>query len=73
MTYLDSAARDRFVFTVRSLPGHWLSMEGPSVAPLGGGALPPSPDPTETLFVVEADGRPVAFAGGQGQSLYWFG
>jgi Uncharacterized protein conserved in bacteria (DUF2332) len=72
MTYLDPAGRSAFVAAVRQLPGHWLSLEGPSVAPLGGGELPPSPDPTRTLFVLELDGEPFAFAGGQGESLHWF-
>lgn len=72
MVYLDPADRATFVSTVSGLPAHWFSMEGASVAPLGGGTLPPSPDPSQALFVVEADGVPVAFAGAQGQSLYWF-
>jgi hypothetical protein len=73
MTYLTAAERRAFVAAVRRLPGHWLSLEGPSVAPLGGSELPPSPDPGRTLFVLEFDGEPVAFAGGQGESLHWFG
>jgi hypothetical protein len=48
-------------------------MEGPSVAPLLGGPAPPSPDPSTALFLVEADGVPVAYASGQGQSLHWLG
>lgn len=73
LTYLDAAERSAFVAAVQQLPGHWLSLEGPSVAPVRGGQVPPSPDPGRTLFVLELDGDPVAFAGGQGESLYWFG
>jgi uncharacterized protein DUF2332 len=73
MTYLDASERAAFVATVSRLPGHWLSLEGPSVSPLGGKPLPPSPHPTTTLFVVELDGVPVAFSGAQGQSLHWIG
>lgn len=71
MTYLDPVARSRFTTTVRDLPGHWASMEGPSVAPLLGGPAPPLPEPDATLFVVESDGVPVAYAGGFGESLHW--
>lgn len=73
MTYLDPAARAAFTTAVRDLGCRWASMEGPSVAPLLGGPAPPSPDPSTALFVVEADGVPVAYAGGQGQSLHWLG
>jgi hypothetical protein len=73
LSYLPAAERAAFAAGVRKLPGHWLSLEGPSVAPLGGGPVPPSPDPGRTLFILELDGEPVAFAGGQGESLHWFG
>lgn len=72
LTYLTPSARAGFVATVRGLDCRWLSFEGPSIAPLAGGSVPPSPDPSTALFVVERDGVPVAFAGGQGQSLHWF-
>lgn len=71
MPYLSPEARAEFVATARNLPGHWVSMEGRTVAPLSGGFVPPSPDPGRTLFVVESDGVPMAYAGSQGQSLYW--
>jgi hypothetical protein len=73
MTYLNPAGRSAFTRAVRELGCRWASMEGPSVAPLLGGPAPPSPDPSTALFVVEADGVPVAYAGGQGQSLHWPG
>jgi hypothetical protein len=73
MAYLDPAARTAFTTAVRDLGCRWAAMEGPSVAPLLGGPAPPSPDPSTALFVVEADGVPVAYAGGQGQSLHWPG
>lgn len=72
LTYLTPEARAAYVATVRGLDCHWLSFEGPSVAPLACGSVPPSPDPSTALFVVEADGVPVAHAGGHGQSLHWF-
>jgi hypothetical protein len=71
MTYLPAPERERFVATVTDLAGHWVSLEGPSVAPLGGRRLPPSPDPGRTLFILECDGVPVGFADAQGRSLYW--
>lgn len=71
LAYLEEAARARFVAGVTEMRGHWVSMEGPSIAPLAGGVLPPSPEPGRTLFVVEVDGTPVAWADAQGRSLYW--
>jgi hypothetical protein len=74
LTYLSNPQRRAFADTVRKLPAHWISYEGPSVLSSGLYApLPPSPEPARALFFVAADGRPVAYADAYGQTMHWFG
>lgn len=76
LAYLDVAARAQFVSAVKTLPGHWISNEGPLVVPSPEQPehpLPPSPDPTKALVVLALDGQPLAYAGGHGDCLHWFG
>jgi len=54
---------------VRGLPGHWLAVEGPRV--LTYQDLPPQPAGA-VMNVLALDGRPLAWAGGHGQSAHWF-
>jgi hypothetical protein len=61
--------RRRFADVVRGLPGHWLAIEGPGV--LTYPDLPPPPAGAVTN-VLALDGRPLAWAGGHGQSAHWF-
>jgi hypothetical protein len=62
--------RRAFAALVRDLPGHWISVENPTVFP--GTGLPPPPD--ETLHnVLALDGRPLAWCRAHGQSMTWFG
>ncbi|MBP1781623.1 hypothetical protein J3R08_001473 [Micromonospora sp. HB375] len=61
--------RDAFTALVRTLPGHWIANEDPSVLPH---ADLPEP-PTDGFHnVLALDGRPVAWTTGHGQSLTWF-
>jgi hypothetical protein len=61
--------RQQFVEVVRGLPGHWLANEGPGVL-----TYPdlPSPPTDAAMNVLALDGRPLAWAGGHGQSAHWF-
>jgi hypothetical protein len=68
--YLDAAGRSAFTAKVRDLPGHWISNEIPAAVAFG--SLPPLPDPTRLMSVLAQDGRPVAYAGTNGQDLPWF-
>ena len=68
--YLDAAGRSAFTAKVRDLPGHWISNEIPAAVAFG--SLPPLPDPTRLMSVLAQDGRPVAYAGTNGQDLHWF-
>ncbi|MEU4620298.1 DUF2332 domain-containing protein [Actinoplanes sp. NPDC023801] len=62
--------RKGFEALVRTMPGHWISVEAPEVVAFP--ELPPAPD--ETLHnVVALDGVPLAWARGHGQALSWFG
>ncbi len=75
LAYVDADARECFVETVRALPGHWVSNEGPRVLPAvtgSAGAVPPAgsvvgPAP----FVLGLDGRAVAWTEGHGRALAW--
>ncbi|MGW3623752.1 DUF2332 family protein [Streptomyces sp. NPDC000880] len=72
LTYLPTEAQESFAETVRALPGHWISNEGPRVLPSVGQRLPrPAPE-DRAAFVLALDGQPVAFTGPHGQSLDWF-
>ena len=61
--------RQQFVEVVRGLPGPWLANEGPGVL-----TYPdlPSPPTDAAMNVLALDGRPLAWAGGHGQSAHWF-
>jgi hypothetical protein len=72
--YLSAADRRRLVGLVGSLPGHWLSNEGPQVLPL---PVPPPPHEGSAVgaapFLMALDGRPVAWTHGHGRALAWVG
>lgn len=61
--------RDAFTALVRTLPGHWIANEDPSVLPH---ADLPEPPAEGFHNVLALDGRPVAWTTGHGQSLTWF-
>ncbi|MFI6132354.1 DUF2332 domain-containing protein [Micromonospora sp. NPDC051141] len=64
------ARRTAFTELVRTLPGHWIANEDPSVLP-GAGV----PDPPDGGFhnLLVLDGRPLAWTRGHGQAATWFG
>ena len=62
--------RAAFVQLVQRLPGHWISVESPDVLVHEGLPAPPG----DTLHnVLALDGTPLAWTGGHGQALSWFG
>ncbi|MET7401810.1 DUF2332 domain-containing protein [Dactylosporangium sp. NPDC005572] len=63
------ARRTAFADLVRSLPGHWISVEAPDVLPLGD--LPAPPDGA-LHNVLALDGRPLAWTRGHGQGMVWW-
>ena len=63
------AERAAFVDTVRALPGHWISIEGPDVLDLGD--LPAPPDDS-ALNVLALDGKPLAWVRAHGQAMFGF-
>ena len=74
LAYLPDDERARFAATVRDLPGHWVSNEGPRVLPdlvradvPAGSAVGPAP------FVLALDGEQVAWAEGHGRAVHWLG
>ena len=70
LVYLSAETRRAFVDIVQSLPGHWISNEGPDVLPelVTPVRLPTSGPPP---FVLALDGTPLALAAPHGQSLHW--
>ena len=65
---VPATRRKLFLDTVRTLPGHWISVEAPDVVPFA--ALPAPPD--HTLHnVLALDGRPLAWTRGHGQAMQW--
>ncbi|MFC0096012.1 DUF2332 family protein [Micromonospora marina] len=66
---VPKARRDAFTALVRTLPGHWIANEDPSVLPL---ADLPEPPADGFHNVLAQDGRPVAWTTGHGQSITWF-
>jgi hypothetical protein len=70
LVYLSAETRRAFVDVVQSLPGYWISNEGPDVLPelVTSVRLPTSGPPP---FVLALDGTPLALAGPHGQSLHW--
>lgn len=75
LAYVDPDARARFVETVRALPGHWVSNEGPRVLPSvtgSAGAVPPAGSAVGPApFVLGVDGHAVAWTEGHGRALAW--
>ncbi|MBC7591830.1 MAG: DUF2332 domain-containing protein [Salinibacterium sp.] len=70
LAYFSRADREAFVKLALNLPGHWISNEGQGIVVSAAEQLATAGvDPS--LFAVCLDGRPVAFAGGHGQSLQW--
>ncbi|MEV6302772.1 DUF2332 domain-containing protein [Actinoplanes sp. NPDC051861] len=62
--------REIFLSDVRGKPGHWISVENPTVIAYDN--LPSPPD--ETLHnVLALDGKPLAWARAHGGGLTWFG
>jgi hypothetical protein len=71
LAYLSTAERQSFVATVRGLPGHWISNEGPSVLPeVTATASRPTTYDGEA-FVLALDGDAQAWSGPHGQLLDW--
>jgi hypothetical protein len=69
--YLSETDRERFVRTVRGLPGHWVSNEGPQAVP-GIAETARSDPPSGTApFLLAVDGRAVAWTEGHGRALWW--
>ncbi len=66
---VPAARRTAFVELVRTLPGHWISVEAPHV--LAFGELPPPPD-ASLHNVLALDGRPLAWTRSHGQEMRWF-
>jgi hypothetical protein len=67
---VPAARRVLFLDLVRTLPGHWISVEEPETVPLDG--LPPKPD--GSLYAVLAlDGVPLAWTRDHGHEMIWFG
>ncbi|GGK42561.1 hypothetical protein GCM10010124_39290 [Pilimelia terevasa] len=60
--------REEFARTVRALPGHWVSQEGPAVLP---SLLPGGADEAWSRMVLAWDGVPVASAHPHGRALHW--
>jgi Uncharacterized protein conserved in bacteria (DUF2332) len=70
LAYLPPEARTAFIELVRSLPGRWISNEGPDVLPgLLATAPPQSVGPAS--FLLALDGTPLALAASHGQALHW--
>jgi hypothetical protein len=66
---VPEARRAAFTEVVRTLPGHWISVETPDVVPFDG--LPPAPD--DGLHnVLALDGVPLAWTRPHGQAMAWF-
>jgi hypothetical protein len=62
--------RDAFAKTVRQTGAVWISNEVPSALPELARTAPQPPSPGHFLLAV--DGKPVAWTGPHGQSIYWF-
>jgi hypothetical protein len=63
----EAAERAAFVRTVRSLPGHWISVEEPGLIDVGD--LPAPPD-GPALNVLALDGEPLAWVRAHGQAMF---
>jgi hypothetical protein len=69
--YLSAVDRERFVRTVRGLPGHWISNEGPHAVPDVAGTATSEPPAGPAPFLLAVDGRAVAWTDGHGRALWW--
>ncbi len=65
---VPKARRDAFTALVRTLPGHWIANEDPSVLPH---AALPEPPAEGFHNVLALDGRALAWTRGHGQALTW--
>lgn len=63
---VPAGERAAFVRTVRSLPGHWISVEEPGLIDVGD--LPAAPD-GPALNVLALDGEPLAWVRAHGQAM----
>jgi hypothetical protein len=71
--YLTEDERERFVRTVRDLPGHWVSNEGPRAVPGVAETATREPPDGPSPFLLALDGRAVAWTEGHGRALWWTG
>jgi hypothetical protein len=69
--YLSDIDRERFVATVRELPGRWMSNEGPRAVPGVAATARRDPPPGPAPFLLALDGRAVAWAESHGRALWW--
>ncbi|HET6673331.1 MAG TPA: DUF2332 domain-containing protein [Agromyces sp.] len=69
LMYLDENGRAAFAQTVRSLPGHWLSVEGRSVTP--GIRVREDVENDSTDMVLALDGVQLAWAQPHGRGIRW--
>ncbi len=73
LAYLSTEARTAFTTKVSTLPGHWVSNEGPSVVPAITDTMAADPPTDSGLFVLGLDGVAVAWTQGHGRRLWWTG
>lgn len=71
LTYLTEDERQIFVETVKNLPGHWISNEGPRVLPNIAEGVTKRPPDAPVRFLMALDGKPIAWTAPHGQSLEW--
>jgi hypothetical protein len=69
--YLTEDERERFVRTVRELPGHWVSNEGPDAVPGMSTTVSSHPPTVRAPFLLAVDGRAVGWTEGHGRALWW--
>ena len=70
IAYLPDAARAAWRAVAPTLPGHWISNEGPRVlADVAATAACPAPEGPQ--FALALDGRTLAWAHGHGRTLLW--
>ena len=67
LAYLPEEDRRQFADLVQTLPGHWVSNEGPAVVP----GVEPRGTASAGDFLLAVDGAQVAWAQGHGRALLW--
>ncbi|GHH19394.1 DUF2332 domain-containing protein [Streptomyces rubradiris] len=72
LVYLPSEARSVFTETMRRMPGHWITNEGPHILPTVEARLPRPAPPDRAVFALALDEQPLAFTGPHGQWVDWF-